>query len=405
LQTLSYSIPYISVVLPLAFLYLTDPTEFTPIVESLFARFSADDTIPVFCQSLDRWPDTFPAYLFLRDRLHAFNTFGPDLTRMLSSTLSVVDPSDERIEPLIETIHAQLSLELEISPSRSFQSLVPSASLLVSTELLLGYLEEIESGVLDDDPSSVIAHMAAHLRKEPFPDRPFRPAMQFALRLWATAEEQSQVGVVENCRSVLKAIHGLTGHAREIYAAYDELSIDPSLRGTAEFAYAEFRRSFPEGVLPDGLKLPYSLEKATEVDKRGQLAIQEMRKLATAYDGVTHMWELIMWAPNYDVMTPFQKFNTAQKCFLVSGFRIKAREDTAEGRELRLRLIEEMEGILRIPRATPEREASETAERMAQRKKEEEERLLTPQRKTPRAGGRRALTPAKLRAAATVKDW
>jgi hypothetical protein len=409
-QPLIYSIPYIRIVLPLIFVYFSEATHFVPLAQALFARFSPDELIPTFCQCLYYWPDTFSAYSFLRNLTSTFGSFSPDMIQLLSSTFSLLKPTDSRIEPFIAAISDQLAFVRETASPRSRlalspnRSLGPSASVMVSNQLLNGYLDQIESGMIEDDQPSIMQHLASHFRKHPFPDRPFRPVMEFSLRMWAAHEQPGQVLIVANCRDVLKAIHAVTSHAREIYTAYDEFSVNPELKGVAEFAYEEFRRSFPDGTLPDGTKLPYSLEKSAEIDKRGQLAIQEMRKLTTAYDGVMHMWELLKWAPNYDLVTPFRKFNTAQKCFLVSGFRLKAREDTSEGREQRLRLIEELEGLLRTPRPTAEREASESSERMTQRKLAEERRLLTPQRRPPRAAEWRTLTPVRIRGSSTVID-
>jgi hypothetical protein len=411
-QTPGYSIPLLPVVLPVAFVYFSESAFFATLGEALFVRFSPDDLLPTFCRCLYQWPDTFAAYAFLCSRTRTFEAFSADSVQLLSSTLSLLQPKDARIAPLIAAIIEQLALVRETAPPRARLSLSPSrgikpsASIMVSTQLLYGYLDQIESGVIEDDAPSIVQHMASHFRKHPFPDRRFRPVMEFALRVWAAHDQQDEVLIVADCREVLKAIDAVTARATEIYALYDEFSLNPELNAVAELAYAQFRRGFANGILPDGTQLPYSLERATDVDKRGQLAIQEMRKLTTAYDGVTHLWELLTSAPNYDVITPFRKFNMAQKCVLVEGFRLKARNDRAEGREQRLQLIEELEALLRTPSPRAEREASESSARMTKLKLAEDQRLLTPPRRIPRPVESRTLTPKLIRRAVTaMDDW
>jgi hypothetical protein len=276
--------------------------------------------------------------------------------------------------------------------------------------------DEIEKESRDTETLPLLRDLSIHLRKLPFPNRPFRPLMQFCLRTWSSPEIESRDAA--KCLDIMKKINNLRDQAADILIAYDELSIDPMIQdGPIELAYGDFRRQM-NGVLPDGTELPYSLAKAREVDKRGELAILQMQKLATLYDGVTNLWDLLQWAPNYDLIGRFEKFTASQKYFLVSGFRAKLLNEMEKEKEeegnagkgkgiggnvVLVKLIEKLEEMMGMPRRNVDNEVNEIGERLS--KMHEEAKLMTPDRRRVMAakssgGTKHARTPT-----GKIKKW
>jgi hypothetical protein len=383
-QTPAYNSSLLSVLLPLAFTYFPDSLDFTSINNALFECFPSDVTVPIFCHCLRRFPDSVCAYRFLDQYSSLFDVEDiRSVAKLLLTLADVVDYANPTLFPMIDAVRQQLSRVGYLIPfSGSAATGSCSNSFMQLTIPLDECFDEIESNDVTDDPLVIVRHIAGHLRKLPFPDRPFRPTMYFCLKTWSALEIDDSLDA-SKCLDVLKKIHALDDEAADIHAAYDEFSVDPRLRDApVELGYSDFRR-LRGGMLPDGSELPYSLAKGREVDERGELAILQMQKLTTAYDGVTNMWELLKWAPNYDLASRFEAFSASRKCFLIAGFRAKLAGDRDRGASHRAMIIDRLERLLYTPKRNVDHEVSKIGERLS--KMHEEAARLTADRRKPKS--------------------
>jgi hypothetical protein len=361
---------------------LTDSASFISINNSLFGRFEAGEIVPIFCECLLKFPNAVHAYNFLEQRLPLFDAGDTRAMETLSMTITqLVEHSTAMLFPLIDKIKQHLILLRHHSSPRSNTTGPVCSSLMPLSLSLDECFAQIESGNDSEHAFAIVCQLASHLRKVPFPDRPFRPTMYFCLKAWSALEIDDSVDA-SKCLDVLKKIHALEDEAANLLAAYDEFSVDLSLRDApVELAYSDFRRH-RGGMLPDGSEMPYSLAKARDVDERGELAILQMQKLATAYDGVANLWELLKWAPNYDIASRFETFNASQRYFLISGFRAKLAEEQESGAGDRAQIIDRLEKLLHTRKRNIDHEVSEIGKRLSHM--HEEAARLTPERRTAR---------------------
>jgi hypothetical protein len=390
-QTPSYGSGVLTVVVPGAFELFSEPAEFILICNALFDRFGIDETMPLFNDCLVRAPDSVQAYRFLEQRLPLAPRFDEKTLRALSEALDQVEPSDPSVGGILDRTKAQVA-GLRQQATTRVAAIYSSASFVDEpTWSMEECFAQIESGKAED-PIAVVRQLWRHLRKVPFPDRLIKPTMHFVFKAWSGLESHdSRDG--PKCLDILKKIHRLPNRATEILAAYYELSDDRGLqKARVELGYSDFRRQ-RDGLLPSGREMPYSMAKAREVDSSGELAILQMQKLSTIYDGVANLWELVKAAPDYDIVSRFEEFNASQKCFLVSGFRVKLAQDRSPGHQQREQLVERLEKLLYAPKRNVDQEVTEISERLVLI---QEKGRLTPNRRTARVNPmvRLAQTPS-----------
>jgi hypothetical protein len=223
------------------------------------------------------------------------------------------------------------------------RELLPAAAQRADAARLNATLDRIEGDCGADNPVQTVACLVGQLRRSPFPaGRPFEPICRFCLRTWCDLDESSRDFRTNetNVLYVLRKLHEIPGQADAVYRLYLTLAREQTFApAKLEQAYQYLQLQF-QGALPGGELMQLSLASAaSDIDGRGELAIEALTSLTTAYDGVQMMWELVCDQPHFNLEARFTRLPMTARCFLVEGFTDMAAADMGEGRAEREALL------------------------------------------------------------------
>jgi hypothetical protein len=317
-QTPTFDATLLNVVVPAAFRFLGECARIDNFFNGIVKRFPLNQVLPLFATAPPK-----RVFLEMFKRIVAHSRLTAELAEVVLSVLaSLAHPDADAIRDLLPGDHDR------------------DAPLVGR---LTAVLDQIERDCVIDNPMQTVTLLAGQLRRFPFPaGRPFEPVFKFCLTTWSGLDESDRDFHANetNILYVLRKLHKIHGKAEAVYRLYQTLAREQMFApAKLEQAYQYLQVQF-EGVLPSDEKMQLSLARVTDdIDGRSELAIEAIMRLATAYEGVQMMWELLCDQPGFELETKFVRLPMTARCFLIEGFRVRIEADTGEGREERKALL------------------------------------------------------------------